>query len=38
MNGKLRENNKEVILHTLTKMKEIYPQFRNNTILSQTKC
>ena len=32
-----RENNKEVISHALTKMKEICPQLRNNTILSQIK-
>ena len=31
------ENNKEVISHALTKMKEICPQLRNNTILSQIK-
>ena len=33
----LRENNKEVMPHALTKMKEICPQLRNNTISSQTK-
>ena len=38
MNGKLRENNKEIISYTLTKIKEIYPQLKNNMILSQTKC
>lgn len=32
-----RKNNKEVISHALTKMKEICPQLRNNTISSQTK-
>ena len=28
----LREKNKEVISHALTKMKEICPQLKNNTI------
>ena len=32
-----RENNKGVISHALTKMKEICPQLRNNTISSKIK-
>ena len=37
MNGKLRENNKEILSHTLTDMKGIYLQLRNNTIFSKKK-